>query len=669
MEIGILIRAADEGGASLLLGSIIRWQRLAALSRHATAATERTETIGGHDVSIITSNDGTGKVRSYYATTGNSHLIANSPHIVEDFLKAGQANASLSSTPAFGTAERMLQQAAEPRVMLIVPSGFWPANSALHGLGPVVGLLDSHGDGRRSVFVEAEVPFPWIAARAAELGPHGDEVLAVYRQLAQHRPATRIGPVAKDAAFLEVCITDTCRVFGGLREGIVYVGLAETASFDSLRKLLSSWQKDPKQDTKQLAELLERSLAHKDQLCKSEELDRDGYLSPASIGFWVGFLRVFNDRWVAWSPGWEVLKTVTPDLKLEAAGVPATARLRINDVQSVAEFVEMYTAFGQLPALDSSITLELDLVADEQRLLLSNRLNWTGKRQSNQRAPPRPPPAESGEASDWQLLEWFQQLRDYPPLRARTERAILLTLRRLHVQLAASEDTDQDPIHALKGLFELETILLTLDPAFQEPELGLIRDRKERVLQKQIAHLDLSTSSEERWLALFALLRSIPTADGAVRQHLADELFERTNWIDQLDVSLQTAKTLEKLLPSLDERDVVLDRIRARIQTRLVRVANTLLDRYDDSWQSLNDLAELGQVLEATNGNSRLLCKRVESNRIEVYLKLAKEVIFDPNLENGPKRERVHELNALRPKTEAGDEALKSVNEMWRRRP
>jgi len=66
---------------------MIRWQRLWPQVHGPGRLQEQTVRIEGRDVSLIESNDGSGRVRSYYVAAGDVHLITNSETIVSGFLR------------------------------------------------------------------------------------------------------------------------------------------------------------------------------------------------------------------------------------------------------------------------------------------------------------------------------------------------------------------------------------------------------------------------------------------------------------------------------------------------------------------------------------------------------------------------------------------------------
>jgi hypothetical protein len=84
---GILFQANN----SFLLGRNFNGQRDEAAAHHKDAKLETIQ-IAGHDVSFLSTPDG--KLRSYYATEGDFHLITTSRRMVERFLEVAAANGS-----------------------------------------------------------------------------------------------------------------------------------------------------------------------------------------------------------------------------------------------------------------------------------------------------------------------------------------------------------------------------------------------------------------------------------------------------------------------------------------------------------------------------------------------------------------------------------------------
>ena len=78
--------------------------------RRPNTALEETVTIEGREVSLIASDDGSGRVRSYYAAARDVHLITNSEWIVSGFLRARRGEGSIASTADFRIAERMMRR-------------------------------------------------------------------------------------------------------------------------------------------------------------------------------------------------------------------------------------------------------------------------------------------------------------------------------------------------------------------------------------------------------------------------------------------------------------------------------------------------------------------------------------------------------------------------------
>ncbi|QEG35520.1 hypothetical protein [Bythopirellula goksoeyrii] len=99
--IGILVQARNN---QLLSQDFMR-QRRDSL-QYFPDATETTVSIAGKDVSLISTPDG--QLRTYYAQSGDFHLVTTSRKIVERFFEAGEGDHSLASLPSFRQARQKL---------------------------------------------------------------------------------------------------------------------------------------------------------------------------------------------------------------------------------------------------------------------------------------------------------------------------------------------------------------------------------------------------------------------------------------------------------------------------------------------------------------------------------------------------------------------------------
>jgi tRNA A-37 threonylcarbamoyl transferase component Bud32 len=116
--IGVLVKAKDNE----LLGALLRLLReYQSVGSPAVRADQ--VTIGEHPVSRLRTRDGS--VRSFYATSGDFHLISNSKYIVRRFLEAGQGQQSLAQDPQFPAASRKFRDTERASFLLFVSEDFW----------------------------------------------------------------------------------------------------------------------------------------------------------------------------------------------------------------------------------------------------------------------------------------------------------------------------------------------------------------------------------------------------------------------------------------------------------------------------------------------------------------------------------------------------------------
>ncbi len=117
-SMGILFQANNN----LLLSRNLGGQRQDAKTQ-AKDAKEETLQIAGHDVSYIFTPDG--RIRSYYVTDGDFHLVANSRKLVERFLAAGAGQNSLAASHEFQQARAAMPLDRNDTIFLFVPRAFF----------------------------------------------------------------------------------------------------------------------------------------------------------------------------------------------------------------------------------------------------------------------------------------------------------------------------------------------------------------------------------------------------------------------------------------------------------------------------------------------------------------------------------------------------------------
>lgn len=116
--IGILVQARNS---SLVAQDFMR-QRRASLQTFPDAV-ESTVQLAGVDVSLIATPDG--QVRSYYAQSGDFHLVTTSAKLAERFLEASQGQRPLANLPSFRNARRKLELTREDTVFAFVSEKFF----------------------------------------------------------------------------------------------------------------------------------------------------------------------------------------------------------------------------------------------------------------------------------------------------------------------------------------------------------------------------------------------------------------------------------------------------------------------------------------------------------------------------------------------------------------
>ncbi len=116
--IGILFQAKN----SFLLSADMRNQRRAALATFEDAV-ESTIKLAGQDVSLVATPDG--RVRSYYASSGDFHLVTTSRVLAQRFLEAGQGDRALAALPSFRHARRKLAVDRDDTLFAFVSEKFF----------------------------------------------------------------------------------------------------------------------------------------------------------------------------------------------------------------------------------------------------------------------------------------------------------------------------------------------------------------------------------------------------------------------------------------------------------------------------------------------------------------------------------------------------------------
>jgi len=116
--IGLLFQAKN----SFLMSADLKNQRRAALKKFDDAE-ESTVELAGQEVSLVETPDG--RVRSYYARTGDFHLVTPSRTLAKRFLEAGQGERSLAALPSFRNARRQLPVDREDTLFAFVSEKFF----------------------------------------------------------------------------------------------------------------------------------------------------------------------------------------------------------------------------------------------------------------------------------------------------------------------------------------------------------------------------------------------------------------------------------------------------------------------------------------------------------------------------------------------------------------
>jgi hypothetical protein len=110
-----------EARNSTILGANFTAQRSEPVK--AGNATEQKIKIGDHDISYLSSPDGT--VRSYYAVDGDYHFFSTSKELVERFLAVGSGEGILGKTEEFRQARKLMPLARNDVVWLYLSDAFF----------------------------------------------------------------------------------------------------------------------------------------------------------------------------------------------------------------------------------------------------------------------------------------------------------------------------------------------------------------------------------------------------------------------------------------------------------------------------------------------------------------------------------------------------------------
>ena len=152
---------------------------------------------------------------------------------------------------------------------------------------------------------------------------------------------------------------------------------------------------------------------------------------------------------------------------------------------------------------------------------------------------------------------------------------------RLREQAVGPAGVDAAEALALAKLFELETLLLSLQTAEREALLRHVREDKNWLLAELVRRLD-AVFGHEQWVALVEAVNCVPAADRKVRQPLTDELTRR---IEQLDASVQNLRELAELDRLWNKADPDLQIVRKRGDTKRIDLVEKLAWRRDSRFR------------------------------------------------------------------------------------
>ncbi|MGD9853462.1 MAG: hypothetical protein AB7U20_00780 [Planctomycetaceae bacterium] len=92
-------------------------------SEKERGATLETISIGGHDVSFLSTPDN--RLRSFYAVDGNYHLVTTSRAVVTRFLETGEGRGALGTTPEFQHARTVMPLTREDTIFAYFSTAFF----------------------------------------------------------------------------------------------------------------------------------------------------------------------------------------------------------------------------------------------------------------------------------------------------------------------------------------------------------------------------------------------------------------------------------------------------------------------------------------------------------------------------------------------------------------
>ncbi len=113
-----------EAKGTAALKASFHQDRIAALAAEMeSGATLETITVGGHEVSFLSTPDN--RLRSFYAIDGDYHLVTTSRAIVERFFEAGAGNGALGTSAEFQHARQVMPLAREDTVFAYFSTAFF----------------------------------------------------------------------------------------------------------------------------------------------------------------------------------------------------------------------------------------------------------------------------------------------------------------------------------------------------------------------------------------------------------------------------------------------------------------------------------------------------------------------------------------------------------------
>jgi hypothetical protein len=162
-SIGVMFQARNN----FLLGTNLRQLRTETLNT-TEGATEETVSIGGRDVSYLSTPSGS--VRSYYVVDGDYHFISTSSTLVRRFLEAGAGQGALGADDHFRHARTVMPLAREDAVFAFLSDEFFAQM-----IGPAYRVEMTR---RMQAAVDIEqIKLARLASRAEGLAAHSVEEL------------------------------------------------------------------------------------------------------------------------------------------------------------------------------------------------------------------------------------------------------------------------------------------------------------------------------------------------------------------------------------------------------------------------------------------------------------------------------------------------------------